>query len=69
MNLELDKEDLVRLVLNIEPNIKILNNPIIKPNGSYNEKQYKWGWYDSYLRELSEQELWEVYLICKQSWL
>lgn len=67
MKLDLIKEDLVCLAKGIEPNYSAMDNNKIKRHGSFNEP-LGWKWkYDAF-KECTEDEILEIYLICKNSW-
>jgi len=64
MRVELNKSDLVSLVRGITP--LSMENPLILNNGGYGEDDiWKWG----KLNHLSEEELVEIFRVCKSSWL
>lgn len=65
MKLELDKEDLISLVMGKVPNYAAMVKCGDLGWGSDNRG---WQWYESKLKELSEEELYDLYLLCKNSW-
>lgn len=69
MKIDLEKEDLVNLVMGITPFYNEFEHPLVKENGSYvGGFVDEWRWAKYKLIELNEDELYELYLICKNSW-
>lgn len=67
MNKELDRIDLESLVKGSYPNYSEFNNPLVKKAGhSYIDAYGKTSW--SSLFNLTDEELYELYKICKNSW-
>lgn len=67
MTITLEKEDLISLVKGNSPYYSEFNNPLIlKAGHSYSDQYGKTSW--SNLNNLSKDELYELYLICKNSW-
>ena len=66
MKKNLDKTDLISLVKGTTPDYSIMDDDLIKfcgqMVGAPNEK-WQWG----SLRRLSEETLWDVYCMCKES--
>lgn len=64
----LDREDLEALVNGVVPNYGVMGHPLVKRAGSYMGGFHdKWNW--TYpLTEFSDNELWEIYQVCKNSW-
>ena len=69
MIVDLEKEDLISLVKGKSPSYEIFGNSLVKSCGSYNGSHGTWSWSDHSLNELSEKELFELYCLCKQSWI
>jgi hypothetical protein len=69
MNVELSKEDLLSLVKGASPYYSIFDDKRIKPYGHFvgGHAEY-WQWSDSALQELSNEQLFEIYQLCKDSW-
>ncbi len=68
MNIELDKEGLKILVRGCNPNYSAMDHPLVKKAGHFYSDQYgQTNWYK--LEDLTENELHEVYLICRKSWV
>lgn len=69
MVVELDKGDIISLVMGVTPYYSVFEHPRVKSNGSYTGGFVdKWGWDKTSLQTLSENELYELYIICKNSW-
>jgi len=65
MKIELEIEDLVYLVNGTEPSYKNMEHPLIKICGSYRASYGVWDWNISFLKGLTEEQLWGIYLLCK----
>lgn len=67
MNVELITKDLQNLVKGVSPHYSQFDNPLVKKAGHEYSDQYGITyWYK--LDSLSDQELWDLYHICKSSW-
>lgn len=67
--INLDKGDLVTLVLGSSPYYSVFEEPLIKKCGSFTGGFVeKWSWSRSTLEQLTEEELYQIYIICKNSW-
>ena len=67
MNINLDREDLFSLIKGSCPNYSEFNNPLVlKAGHSYSDQYGRTYW--SNLKELSDEELLQLYYICKNSW-
>lgn len=67
MKVDLDRLGLIILVRSSIPHYKIFNNPLIKKAGhSYYDQSGKTTW--SNLDLLTNEELYDLYLICRNSW-
>lgn len=67
MLIELDRKDLESLVRGNYPNYSEFNNSLVKKAGhSYNDQYSKTSW--NSLGALSDNELYELYLLCRNSW-
>lgn len=67
MNVELDRNDLEALVNGTIPAFKDFDNPLIRKAGhSYSDQYGRTSW--NRLDELTDNELWQVYNICKSAW-
>lgn len=69
MKVNLNKEDLISLVKGEVPYYDIFDNELVDKSGKYIGGFHdKWEWDDYALKKLSEEELYKLYLICKNSW-
>lgn len=68
MQVELDKVDLVNLVSSIGPYYSLFHNPLVSKFGEWQGGQDRWAWNKYMLKELSEEDLYYLYLLCKNSW-
>ena len=65
--IELDRKDLEAMIKGSEHNYHEFNNPLVKLAGhSYSDQYGKTSW--SHLNALTEDELWKLRIICKNSW-
>ena len=68
MKIELNKDGLIDLVNGVSPNYNLFEHTLIKSCGSYNASNGIWSWDNEKLRKLTEQEIYYVYIICKESY-
>lgn len=69
IQVKLDKHDLISLLIGKPPYYNEFENPQIKQCGSYTGGMTeRWDWKTTELEKLSEEKLYELYLICKNSW-
>lgn len=68
MKFDLDKKDLISLVKGTDPNLNVMGDPKIRSRGSYGETHGRWDWNYRAFEGCSEQEIYEVYQLCKNSW-
>lgn len=67
--MDLDKDDLVSLVKGTSPWYSAMDQPLVQRYGSYSgPRGEEWAWHTWRLKECSEEELLELYQICKDSW-
>lgn len=67
MKIELDRKGLETLVLGSEPNYGEFDNPLVKKAGhSYSDQYCRTNW--NSLSKLSDEELYQLYIICRNSW-
>ena len=67
MLVELDRKHLVHLVKGCGPHYREFNNPLVKKAGhSFSDSTDNTSW--SKLHELTDEELYQLYLICRNSW-
>jgi hypothetical protein len=67
MKVELSREDLKALVRGNGPYYSAFNHPLVKKAGHRFAEQYSRTSWDS-LDKLTDQELLDLYKICKESW-
>ena len=60
---ELEREDLVRLLKGVEPDYEQMENPFVKENGRFNGSYGTWSWNWDAFEGCGEIELWGEY--CK----
>lgn len=69
MQVELTRVDLVALVKGTSPYYNVMEAPIVKRCGSYIGGHHdKWDWNYKFDTGLSEQQLWDLYILCRDSW-
>jgi len=68
MKLDLDKTGLTSLVCGISPNFSLFENALVKRCGAYNGSYGTWSWDDDELEKLTEHQLYDLYLLCKNSY-
>lgn len=69
MHLELDKDDLVSLVKGTSPYYTAMDHPLIQRYGHHSGGHLdSWTWVTNSLRGCTEEQLLEIYKICKSSW-
>lgn len=67
MLVDLNKEDLIILLLNFKPNeIKSIDNDLIKNFGDFN-KNNEWVWNKEELEKLKETRIYFIYKKCRKS--
>jgi len=69
MKVELDRDDLVNLVKGVYPSYEIMDIEVIKMNGRYVGGFHdKWVWNEKFDNHLTEIDLWDMYILCRDSW-
>jgi len=69
MKLDLNKKDLISLAKGTSPNYAAMKIPKIKENGVFEGSYGRWTWnYDAF-ENLTEEEIYNIYLICRESWI
>jgi len=69
MKIELNKKDLISLVMGTTPYYDVMDNPLVKECGEWiGGMADRWSWEKYKLENLDEKELYDLYLICKNSW-
>jgi hypothetical protein len=67
MTVQLDRKDLTALVKGTQPNYDLFSHPLVKGSGDYcGGFVDKWSWTN--LSHLTDDQLWELYNLCKSSW-
>ena len=67
MKVELDRDALETLVKGSQPYYNEFENELVKKAGHFYNDQYgKTNWYK--LKDLTDEELYELYEICRNSW-
>ena len=67
MKVELTRTELLALVKGQPPYYSEFDNPlVIKAKHSYSDQYGRTEWYN--LRDLTDDELWQLYVICRDSW-
>ena len=67
MKIELDRKGLEILVAGSEPDYNEFDNPLVKKAGhDYSDQYGRTSWRN--LSELTDEELYKVYIICRNSW-
>ena len=69
MKLELKVQDLANMVKGVSPNYHLFENDLIKRCGNFNGSYGTWSWDKYELLKLSEKELYELYLLCRDSFI
>lgn len=69
MKIDLNRDDLINLANSISPHHSVMDDERIMKNGSFKGTHGdRWEWkYNAFL-DLSEEEIWSIYQICKASW-
>jgi hypothetical protein len=67
MIVDLDKEGLVDLLQGVGPNYHIMSLPFIESMGAFSENN-GWQWDNHKLYRLSESGLYDLYILCRESW-
>ena len=67
MNIELDRKGLEILVNGSQPHYNEFENPLVKKAGhDYSDQYGRTSW--NSLNKLTDDELYKLYLICRNSW-
>lgn len=70
MKVNLTRSDLISLVKGTEPYYSIFENPLVKRCGSYcGGFNDRWDWNYSFDDNITDEELWGLYNLCKNSWI
>lgn len=69
INVHLSKKDLASLVKGTSPNFDLHSHPLVKKSGRYyGGFNDEWNWNYGFENNLSEEELWDLYVLCRDSW-
>lgn len=68
MQEELDKTDLINLASSVGPYYTLFNHPLVSKLGEWQAGRDVLYWDKHMLKELTEQELYDLYQLCKSSW-
>jgi hypothetical protein len=69
MTVELNKKDLISLVVGTPPYYSKFEDHLVKRCGSFTGGfADSWNWHHHELNQLSEQDLWDLYVMCRDSW-
>jgi hypothetical protein len=66
--LQSDKETLIDLVYGVGPHFDIFKDPTVARCGRYNGSYGTWAWIRSELNKLTEDELYALYKLCRDTW-
>lgn len=72
MVIEVDRDDLIRLLLSIQPSLSIKDDPlrnldILKLGGFSEDGSDIWVWHRADVIKLTEDKLYDIYKRCKES--
>ncbi len=68
MMIQLDKEDLISLVMGQSPWYHLFEHPMVKKCGHFTGGHHnKWTWNEQQLKALEEKDLFKLYTLCKES--
>ncbi len=68
MKVDLDKKALVDLVKGTGPHYDLFDNPLVKLCGKFNGRYGTWAWNKYELEKCSEEQLYDLYKLCRSSW-
>jgi len=69
MKIEISKEQLADMVKGTSPYYYVFDHPLVKKSGRYIGGFHdKWEWNYGFHNDLTKEELWELYNVCKNSW-
>jgi hypothetical protein len=67
MKIELEREDLLNMVKGTSPYYSVMEDTLVKKAGQWiGGMADRWSWGD--LNSLTDEELFKLYKICKDSW-
>lgn len=65
MIVNLDKKDLIALVKGSTPGYSTMSHPLVSKNGTYYDQYGRYEWDRYKLAEMTEEQLLDLYYICK----
>jgi len=66
MTVQLDRQDLICLIKGSSPDYSVFDNPLLIAAGhSYSDQYGTTNWHS--LNNLTDYQLWELYIICRKS--
>lgn len=69
MKVELEKDDLVSLVIGTVPCYNVFDHHLVQKTGRYIGGHVdSWKWDRSEVEKLTQEDLWDLYQLCKLSW-
>lgn len=68
MEIKVNKADLTSLVKGSVPNYSVMENPVVNKSGRYNGSHDRWEWNYKFEEKLTEKELLDMYILCRDSW-
>ena len=67
MKVDLTREGLISLVKGTEPNYGIMDSAIVKKCGTFSGSYGKWSWNYSFDDSITDQQLWDTYILYRDS--
>lgn len=64
---KLDHEDLKTLVCGATPSFDLIKHDFVKTKGKFSEDYDIWQWDMEVIEKCTDEELWELYRLCKNS--
>ena len=69
MKVDLTKKDLISLIKGTNPHYNVMDNNLVKLCGRYiGGFRDEWKWNCSFNDDLTEDQLWNLYVLCRNSW-
>ena len=67
MKIEVKAQDLVNMVKGTSPNYHLFDEELVKRCGTFNGSYGTWSWNSYELEKLTEEQLYGLYLLCRDS--
>mgnify|MGYP003648015371 CR=1 FL=1 len=67
MKVELTNKDLIAMVNGVSPDYHLFENKLVKPYGRFNASYGTWSWNSQELKYLSDEKLYKIYVLCRDS--